>query len=99
MVASNDGGWGWSSVWNQATNVVQQASQVAQQVRNVAEEQVKTAQSNAAGLGGIGGISEGFMKVLGENEQAKKVMEYARGAQLDQLGKEACFYACIKYNH
>lgn len=83
---AEEGGWGWSSVWSQATNVVQQASQVVQQARTVAEEQVKTA-SGGAGLGGIG---QGLMKALGENEQAKKwsegAMEYARGAHLDQLG-------------
>lgn len=65
-----------------------QASNVVQQARTVAEEQVKQAQ---AGAGGIGGLGEGLMKALGENEQAKKwgegVMEYARGAHLDQLGE------------
>ncbi|KAK4705176.1 hypothetical protein P7C70_g1041, partial [Phenoliferia sp. Uapishka_3] len=91
--APADGGWGWSSVWNQASSVVQQATVIAQQARNVAEEQVKTASTNAAGLAeGIGGIRGGVMKALGENEQAKKwsegVIEYARGAHLDQLGKD-----------
>lgn len=98
-VAEAEGGWGWSSVWSQATNVVQQASQIAQQARTAAEEQVKAAQTNAAGLGGIGGLSEGFMKALGENEQAKKwsegVMEYAKGAHLDQIGRQQLQYATL----
>lgn len=97
VVAEAEGGWGWGSVWSQATNVVQQASQIAQQARTAAEEQVRAAQTNAAGLGGIGGLSEGFMKALGENEQAKKwsegVMEYAKGAHLDQLGRQHLRYA------
>ncbi|KAL8291707.1 hypothetical protein RQP46_001965 [Phenoliferia psychrophenolica] len=93
QAAPAEGGWGWSSVWSQASSVVQQASVIAQQARNVAEEQVKTASTNAAGLaGGIEGIRGGVMKALGENEQAKKwsegVIEYARGAHLDQLGKD-----------
>lgn len=82
-----EGGWGWSSVWNATTTIVQQA-------REVAEEQVKTASSTVSGAtgltGGIGGIGEGLMKALGENEQAKKwgegVIQYARAAHLDQLG-------------
>lgn len=57
---------------------------MVQQARTVAEEQVKT---NAAGLGGIG---EGLMKALGENEQAKKwsegVVNYAKGADFDKIG-------------
>lgn len=80
------GGWGWSSVWSQASNVVQQATSVVQQARTVAEEQVKTAAET-----GIGGLGEGLRKALGENEQAKKwsegMMEYVSGANLDQLGK------------
>ncbi|GAA5872787.1 hypothetical protein JCM3774_006330 [Rhodotorula dairenensis] len=81
------GGWGWSSMWSSATTVVQQASHLAQQAKVAAEEQVKTATSH-----GAGGIAGGLMKALGENEQAKKwsegVMSYAKGAHLDQLGKE-----------
>ncbi|KAK4333359.1 hypothetical protein RTBOTA2_002077 [Rhodotorula toruloides] len=88
------GGWGWSSMWSQASNVVQQASHLAQQARTAAEEQVKTATSGGAGgvAGGIAGIGGGLMKALGENEQAKKwsegVISYAKGAHLDQLGKD-----------
>lgn len=97
--AQDQGGWGWSSVWNQASSVVQQASVMAQQARTVAEEQVKTASTNAAGLaGGIEGLRGGVMKALGENEQAKKwsegVIEYARGAHLDQLGASSRFNRC-----
>lgn len=61
----------------------------------MAEEQVRTASSNTGGLGaGLSGLSEGLMKALGEGntEQAKKwgegVMQYAREAHLDQLGRE-----------
>ena len=83
--ASTDGGWGWGSVWNSATTIVQQA-------RTVAEEQVKTATATASNVGGLGGLGEGLMKALGENEQAKKwgegVREFARTNQLDQLGKD-----------
>ena len=83
--ASVDGGWGWGSVWNTASTIVQQA-------RTVAEEQVKTATATASGVGGLGGLGEGLMKALGENEQAKKwgegVREFARTNQLDQLGKD-----------
>lgn len=75
--------WGWSSVWNQATTIVQQA-------RTVAEEQVKTASGAASLSAGIGGLGEGLMKALGENEQAKKwgegVINYAKAAHLDKLG-------------
>lgn len=85
---AQEGGWGWGSVWSQTTNVLQQAGQIAQQARVVAEEQVKAAV--APGGAGIGGLGGGLMKALGENEQAKKwsegVMEYARGAHLDQIG-------------
>lgn len=92
---SQGGGWGWSSMWSQASNVVQQASHLAQQARTAAEEQVKTATSGGAGgvAGGIAGIGGGLMKALGENEQAKKwsegVINYAKGAHLDQLGELA----------
>ncbi|GAA6047703.1 hypothetical protein JCM3770_001730 [Rhodotorula araucariae] len=90
--APEQGGWGWSSMWSQATTVVQQASHLAQQARTVAEEQVKTAASSAGAAGGIAGLGEGLMKKLGENEQAKKwsegVISYAKGAHLDQLGKD-----------
>ncbi|TNY23350.1 hypothetical protein DMC30DRAFT_347515 [Rhodotorula diobovata] len=86
------GGWGWSSMWSQATTVVQQASHLAQQARTAAEEQVKTAAAGAGAAGGIAGLGEGLIKKLGENEQAKKwsegVMSYAKGAHLDQLGKD-----------
>ncbi|CEQ39079.1 SPOSA6832_00582 [Sporobolomyces salmonicolor] len=90
---SAQGGWGWSSVWSSASNVVQQASHVVQQARTVAEEQVKTATQSSGGIaGGLGGLGEGLMKALGENEQAKKwsegVMGLAKGAHLDQLGKD-----------
>lgn len=81
--AAPAGAWGWSSVWTQATTIVQQA-------RTVAEEQVKTASGATSLSAGIGGIGEGFMKALGENEQAKKwgegVINYAKAAQLDKLG-------------
>ena len=84
------GGWGWSSMWSQATTVVQQASHLAQQARTAAEEQVKTAAAGAGAAGGIAGLGEGLIKKLGENEQVKKysegVMSYAKGAHLDQLG-------------
>ncbi|GAA5911023.1 hypothetical protein JCM8208_003960 [Rhodotorula glutinis] len=86
------GGWGWSSMWSQATTVVQQASHLAQQARTAAEEQVKTAAAGAGAAGGIAGLGEGLIKKLGENEQVKKysegVMSYAKGAHLDQLGKD-----------
>lgn len=90
------GGWGWSSMWNQASSVVQQASVLAAQAKTAAEEQVKAAQESAAANGGLGGgiagIGGGLIKALGENggEQAKKwgetVSSYAKGAHLDQLG-------------
>ncbi|GAA5865314.1 hypothetical protein JCM1840_001524 [Sporobolomyces johnsonii] len=91
--AAAAGGWGWSSVWSSASNVVQQASHVVQQARTAAEEQVKTATQSSGGIaGGIGGLGEGLMKALGENEQAKKwsegVIGLAKGANLDQLGKD-----------
>ncbi|BGP37371.1 hypothetical protein JCM10450v2_001280 [Rhodotorula kratochvilovae] len=90
--AQEQGGWGWSSMWSQATTVVQQASHLAQQARTAAEEQVMSAASSAGAAGGIAGLGEGLMKKLGENEQAKKwsegVMSYAKGAHLDQLGKD-----------
>ncbi|BGP19032.1 hypothetical protein JCM10213_009258 [Rhodosporidiobolus nylandii] len=86
------GGWGWSSMWSQASNVVQQASNLAAQAKTAAEEQVKAAQSQATAAGGIAGIGGGLMKALGENEQAKKwgetVAGYAKGAHLDQIGKD-----------
>ncbi|GAA5857308.1 hypothetical protein JCM8547_002211 [Rhodosporidiobolus lusitaniae] len=86
------GGWGWSSMWNQASSVVQQASHLAAQAKTAAEEQVKAAQESAAAAGGIQGIGGGLMKALGENEQAKKwgetVAGYAKGAHLDQIGKD-----------
>ncbi|GAA6035026.1 hypothetical protein JCM8097_002149 [Rhodosporidiobolus ruineniae] len=86
------GGWGWSSMWTQASSVVQQASHLAAQAKTAAEEQVKAAQSQAAQAGGIAGIGGGLIKAIGENEQAKKWSEaavsYAKGAHLDQLGKE-----------
>ncbi|GAA5885053.1 hypothetical protein JCM6882_007210 [Rhodosporidiobolus microsporus] len=86
------GGWGWSSMWTQASSVVQTASNLAAQAKTAAEEQVKAAQSSAAAGGGIAGLGGGLMKALGENEQAKKwsetVQSYAKGAHLDQLGKD-----------
>ncbi|GAA5954561.1 hypothetical protein JCM8115_004625 [Rhodotorula mucilaginosa] len=87
------GGWGWSSMWSSATTVVQQASHLAQQAKTAAEEQVVKTANFSHGAGGIAaGIGGGLMKALGENEQAKKwsegVMSYAKGAHLDQLGKE-----------
>ena len=88
--AAAGGGWGWGSVFATATAAVQVASSVAAQARTVAEEQLSSAQQHAAQYGGVSGVGEGLMKALGENEQAKKwgtgVMEYARGAHLDQLG-------------
>ncbi|GAA6012619.1 hypothetical protein JCM10207_009059 [Rhodosporidiobolus poonsookiae] len=89
---SAQGGWGWSSMWTQASSVVQQASNLAQQARSAAEEQVKAAQEQATARGGIAGLGGGLIKALGENEQAKKwsetVQSYAKGAHLDQLGKD-----------
>ncbi|GAA6064771.1 hypothetical protein JCM10212_006320 [Sporobolomyces blumeae] len=83
------GGWGWSSVWSSASSALTQATQIAQQARTAAEEQV-----HSAGLGTMGGaLGEGLLKRAKEgNEQAKKwsegVLELAKGASLDQLGKE-----------
>ncbi|KAM0751697.1 hypothetical protein T439DRAFT_324897 [Meredithblackwellia eburnea MCA 4105] len=83
------GGWGWSSVWSQASNVVHQATVIAQQAKDVADQQIK---NNAPGIAsGIDGIRGNVLKALGENEQAAKkwsegVLEYARGANLDQIG-------------
>jgi hypothetical protein len=101
--AGGGGGWGWSSMWNQASNVVQQASVLAAQAKTAAEEQVKAAQESAAanGVGGIAGIGGGLMKALGENgaEQAKKWSEtatsYAKGAHLDQLGSSFFFFVFV----
>lgn len=80
-------------MWSSATTVVQQASHLAQQAKTAAEEQVVKTANFSHGAGGIAaGIGGGLMKALGENEQAKKwsegVMSYAKGAHLDQLGKE-----------
>lgn len=80
-------------MWSSATTVVQQASHLAQQARTAAEEQVVKTANFSQGAGGIAaGIGGGLMKALGENEQAKKwsegVISYAKGAHLDQLGKE-----------
>lgn len=72
---SGGGGWGWSSVWSQASNVMAQASNVVHQARTVAEEQVKTA-SKALG------DSEQAKK------WSEGVREYAKSAHLDRLGAE-----------
>ncbi|GAA5828990.1 hypothetical protein JCM11251_004090 [Rhodosporidiobolus azoricus] len=86
------GGWGWSSMWTQASSVVATASSLAAQAKTAAEEQVKAAQANANAAGGIAGLGGGLMKALGENEQVKgwgdKVSSYAKGAHLDQIGKD-----------
>lgn len=93
--AAAEGGWGssWSSVWTSATTIVQQA-------RTVAEEQVKTAANASSITAGIGGIGEGLMKALGENEQAKKfgegVISYAKAAHLDKLGACDRLISCLQ---
>ncbi|SCZ92032.1 BZ3500_MvSof-1268-A1-R1_Chr5-3g08293 [Microbotryum saponariae] len=84
---NNAGGWGWSSMWSQASNVVQQASHVVAHARTVAEEQVLSATQQAK-EGGLSSLPGGLIKALGENEQAKKVMGLASNVHFDQLGKD-----------
>ncbi|SCV72830.1 BQ2448_4367 [Microbotryum intermedium] len=81
------GGWGWSSMWSQASIVVQQASHVVAHARTVAEEQVMSATQHAK-EGGLSSLPGGLIKALGENEQAKKVMGLASNVHFDQLGKD-----------
>ncbi|KAH8929525.1 hypothetical protein BT69DRAFT_1345818 [Atractiella rhizophila] len=71
------GGWGWSSMWNSATSVIQQA----QSIQHSVVQQAQNVQKNLK-------VDEvkGYVKGLAESEQAKKWTDLAKNVKVEQLG-------------
>jgi len=80
----SDGGWGWSSVWSNASSALQQA-------RSVVDEQVKNLPTQDAKKWKEGVI--GYAKTAQERAQ-----EYAKNAQIEKLGSSPAFVCMARAN-